>query len=160
MNRWAAVIAGALALCGPVHATPLTIEANKPLELTCDTQSVVVAPEAATTKGRIRLRLEAKPAEQGSGLIGTWSVLDQAAEHTASFASHHKAACAVACELELTKATAFQLWAPKRAAPGTLATGSELTVAVIDTQTLKLRASTFIDKDIAALEQGDCRVAE
>ena len=137
-----------------VRAEPIVLTVGKPVDLACETQSVVVAPEAATTKGTVRVRLEAK-----DGASGIWSVLDLAAAHTASFAARHKDGCGAGCALAITAGKPLELWAPKRAAPGSLPGGAALTLATIDLTTLKLRASTFLDQDIAALEQGECKVA-
>ena len=170
MTRWlalAVIVLGGVPLTWAA-ADPLTLESGKPVILVCETQSTVVAPEAASTKGALRVRLEVKdetvpdvtkPDPAKPDRTGTWSVVDLAASHTASFAARLKDACAPGCPLYLAKGgVAPELWAPKRAALGTLAPGEPLTVAAIDAMTLKLRASTFIDKDIAALEQGECRV--
>ena len=160
MKRWLAlaVIAfgGAPLTCAA--AEPLTFEPGKPIILACETQSTVVAPEAASTKGALRVRLEVRDAASADR-TGTWSVVDLAVSHSASFAARLKDACASGCPLYLAKGgVSPELWAPKRAALGTLAPGEPLTVAAIDPATLKLRASTFIDKEIAALEQGECKV--
>ena len=165
MTRWlalAVIVLGGVPLTWAA-ADPLTLESGKPVILVCETHSTVVAPEAASTKGALRVRLEVKdetaPDPAKPDRTGTWSVVDLAASHTASFAARLKDACAPGCPLYLAKGgVAPELWAPKRAALGTLAPGEPLTVAAIDAMTLKLRASTFIDKDIAALEQGECRV--
>jgi hypothetical protein len=142
----------------PVAAAPLAVEPGKSVLLICQTQSVVVAPEAASSKGEIRIRLEGKVAS-GTALIGSWSALEVGASHAASFIGRHKGECVAGCELALDKGSSLQLWAPKRAAPTSLAAGAPLTIAVIDAETLKLRASTFIDNAIAALEQGTCERA-
>jgi hypothetical protein len=134
-------------------ADPLVLAAGKPVDMSCDTQSVVVAPDAATSKGTFRIRLEAK--DSASGL---WSLIDMAQAHTSSFVARQKDTCAQGCLLAITAEKPFELWAPKRAAPGSLLATEPLTVATLDPVTLKLRASTFLDKDVAALEQGECKV--
>lgn len=148
-----------LAACVTGWAVPamagLSLDAGKPVVLSCETQAVVVAPEAATTKGTIQVRLTAVA---GASVGGTWATGDVAPQHTGSFAGRHKASCSIGCEFALVKGTSFELWAPKKAAPAAMGAGEALTVAVIDGETLKLRASTFIDKEIAALEQGMCTV--
>lgn len=149
-----ALVAGVVGLSMPAVAG-LSLEAGKPVVLLCETQSVVVAPEAATTKGTIQVRLTAVA---GATTSGTWAAGEVATQHTASFAGRHKTVCADGCEFALVKGTSFELWAPKKAALGSLGAGEALTVAVIDGETLKLKASTFIDKEIAALEQGTCTV--
>lgn len=149
----------ALVACVAGWANPavagLSLDADKPVVLSCETQAVVVAPEAATTKGTIQVRLTAVA---GASVGGTWAATEVATQHTGSFAGRHKAVCANGCEFALVKGTSFELWAPKKAAPAAMGVGEALTVAVIDGETLKLRASTFIDKEIAALEQGTCVV--
>ena len=156
MKRGIAALAAVTVLAwlpAPANADQLALAIGKPVDLSCETQSVVVAPEAATTKGSVRVRLEAK-----DGASGSWSVLDLAAAHTASFAARHKDVCGAGCAISITPGKPLELWAPQRAAPGTLPGGTALTLATIDLSTLKLRASTFLDKDIAALEQGECKV--
>ena len=155
MCRALALVAGVAGCVGSSLAAGLSLDANKPVVLSCETQSVVVAPEAATTKGTIQVRLSAVA---GARVGGTWASGEVAAQHSASFARRHKAVCDGGCEFAVVKGTSFELWAPKKAAPGTLGAGEALTVAVIDGETLKLKASTFIDKEIAALEQGTCSV--
>lgn len=150
----AAAFSAALSAANPAASDPLVLATGKPIELDCDSQAVVVAPEAATTKGTLRVRLEAKePLDTSS-----WTVADIAIAHTGSFAARHKGGCAGGCTLTVAKDGPFELWAPKRVSPGAMAPGEALSVATIDPATLKLRASTFIDKDIAALEQGECKV--
>jgi hypothetical protein len=151
----AAVLAATGLLTAAATAAPLAFELGKPLTLACQTHSTVVAPTAASTIGKLRLRLEAKDTN-GSDRTGSWSVIDHDTAHTASLAARLKDGCATSCILHLGNAAAPELWAPKRAALGAVGVGEPLTVAVIDPLTLKLRASTFIDKEIAALEQGDC----
>jgi hypothetical protein len=156
VKRYAlALVAGVVGCAGPVAGAGLSLDAGKPVVLSCETQSVVVAPEAATTKGTIQVRLSAVA---GASVGGTWAAGDVASQHTASFAGRHKTVCANGCEFAVVKGTSFELWAPKKAAPGSLGAGEPLTVVVIDGETLKLKASTFIDKEIAALEQGTCSV--
>lgn len=155
ISRALALVAGVMGCAGAVTAAGLALDAGKPVVLSCETQSVVVAPEAATTKGTIRVQLTPVTAPSPGG---TWATAEAAAQHTASFAGRHKAACAGGCEFAVVKGTSFELWAPKKAAPGSLGAGEALTVAVIDGETMKLRASTFIDKEIAALEHGTCSV--
>ena len=154
MNAHAlALVAGVVGWAVPIAAAGLSLDAGKSIVLSCETQSVVVAPEAATTKGTIQVRLTAAA---GISVGGTWATAEVASQHTASFAGRHKAVCANGCEFAVVKGTSFELWAPKKAAPAAMGAGEALTVAVIDGETLKLRASTFIDKEIAALEQGTC----
>ncbi|MEQ1697573.1 MAG: hypothetical protein ABL901_17200 [Hyphomicrobiaceae bacterium] len=149
------LVAGVTGSAGPVLAAGLSLDTGKAVVLSCETQSVVVAPEAATTKGTIQVRLTAVA---GATSGGTWATAEVATQHSASFAGRHRALCVDGCEFALVKGTSFELWAPKKAAPGSLGAGVALTVAVIDGATMKLRASTFIDKEIAALEHGTCSV--
>ncbi len=153
---WRALaLVASVAGCAEPGVAGLSLDAGKPVLLSCETQSVVVAPEAATTKGTIQVRLTAAT---GTSVGGTWASGDVASQHTASFARRHKAVCETGCEFAVVKGTSFELWAPKKAAPAAMGPGEALTVAVIDGETLKLKASTFIDKEIAALEQGTCTV--
>ncbi len=155
------VLASAWIVLGEAEAArALELEAGKPIFLSCQTHSTVVAPTAASTKGTIRVRLEVKETE-GQNLVATdrvgiWSVtsLDQA--HTASLASRLKEACANGCALHVASGSSIELWAPKRGPISSVGVGEPLTIAVIDPVSLRIRASTFIDNGIAALEQGEC----
>ncbi len=117
---------------------------------TCQTQSVVVAPEAASSKGAFRMTTTLSDTLDS----GSFSIADPDASHTASFAARHL--CRASCELLVAKYPALELWLPSKQAPTAMPTGQPLTVAVLDTATGKLRASTIIDNAIAALEQGTC----
>jgi hypothetical protein len=148
-----------VALCLlPVEAAadPLQLETGKPVEITCETQSVVVAGEARVSKGTMRLRLAA--AEQtGGAQAGTWSVIAVDDGHAASFAHLHRQACAAGCPIQTGPRSQPMLWAPRMALPEAMDGDAALTVAAIDPEKLTLKASTFRAKDLAALEQGECR---
>lgn len=155
---WPALaIACALSATG-LHAEPLLLETGKPLLLACTTHAVVVAPEAASTNGTFRITLEAKE-QSGAVGSGTWSVADVSAAHAGSLATRFKEICAAGCPLILPDGKPAELWAPVRAAVGTVPAGQALMLATVKRDTSMLAASTFIDKDIAALEQGECQVA-
>lgn len=127
-----------------------------PVFWTCETHAVVVAPEAASSKGMFKLRTTAT-----SGDGGTWTLLERAPSHTGSFTARHgdceKGECAYSAAVNATR---LELWAPRKVAPASLPKGEPLTVATLDLTTGKLRASSFIDNAIAALEQGTCKAAE
>ena len=156
MNRSGLALACQLIAAAPVAvlAEPLKFEPGKPLTISCETQAVVVAPEAATTKGVLRLRLD--PKEPGTASV--WSVLDLDAAHSSSFAARHREGCATGCPLENVTGPKVELWAPKKALPAAQPATESLTIATLDISTLQLRASTFLANDIAALEQGTCAV--
>lgn len=137
-------------------ADPLKLEPGNPVEIVCETQSVVVAGEAKVSKGVMRLKLEAA-AEPGGMQAGTWSVVSVDATHASSFAAVHKEACAQGCPIQNGPKSQPMLWAPKIAMPDAMTGEAALTVTAIDPQTLTLKASTFRAKDLAALEQGECR---
>lgn len=156
--RLAAV--AAVPLVSPAHADPLKLAPGAPVMLACQTQSAVLIPEAASSTGELHLKLEAASAGSDAGAKGTWSVAGLAASHTASFATRDLERCKPGCDLIATEGRKIELWSPKRAAPGALPAGEPLTVITIDPATLKLTASTVISNAIAALEKGDCKVAE
>ena len=153
-----AVVAAVL-LIVPAVADPLKLTPGTPVMLKCETQSVVLIPEAASSTGEIRLKLELRD-NTGPDQDGVWSVAAIAASHTASFAVRGKDTCAAGCFLNLGKGARFELWSPRRVSPASMPAGEPLTVIAIDTATLKLTASTTISNAIAALEKGDCKVAE
>ena len=139
-------------------AEPLKLFPGTPVTLACETQSVVLIPEAASSKGEVRLKLDAAAAGSYAGARGTWSVTGLDASQTASFAALDRERCKNGCDLIAAEGRKIELWSPKRTAPGTLLAGEPLTVAVIDPETLKLSASTVIGNAIAALEKGECKV--
>lgn len=143
----------------PALADPLKLEPGKPAEIVCETQSVVVAGEAKVSKGALRLKLEGA-AEAGGVEAGTWSVDSVDAGHAASFAHVHKAPCATGCPIQLGAKSQLMLWAPRIAMPDAMSGDAALTVTGIDPDKLTLKASTFRAKDLAALEQGECRRVE
>jgi hypothetical protein len=152
-RRTAALVLGIAASTHGAYADPaLDIGKTEGAIWSCQTQSVTVAPTAATTNGTFRLRIV------GQALAATrWTILDVDPQHTASFAAP-QSACRTDCEAtrEPQTPTVVTLWSPKRSAPASLPAGEALTVATVDTATGKLRASTIIDNAIAALEQGTC----
>lgn len=151
--------ATALALVPPAVAEPLKLEPGKPVEIVCTTQSVVVAGEAKVSRGALRLRLVGA-AEPGGMQAGTWSVVSVDAAHAASLAAVHKDTCAQGCPIQLGLKSQPMLWSPRIIMPDAIEGDAPLTVTAIETDTLRLRASTFRSKDLAALEQGDCKRAE
>jgi hypothetical protein len=165
--RWVWATAGVLAFLGSTPGRALdalAMVAGTPLELSCDTKSVVVAPEAKTTTGTVRLRLELKASSTGDGsLTGAWAIIETTPAHTASFAAQQAIACKDGCPLTATapagpdKPMRIELWAPRRAAIDGISPNVPLTVAALDTGARTLRVSTFLDKQIAALEQGECK---
>ena len=156
---WAAVVAPIVALEG-ARAEPLKVVPGPPVMLACQTQSAVLIPEAASTSGEVRLKLEAASAGSEAGAKGTWSVAALAANHTASFAARDLERCKSGCDLIAAAGRRIELWSPRRVSPASMPAGEPLTVIAIDTATLKLTASTTISNAIAALEKGDCKVAE
>ena len=92
-----------------------------------------------------------------SPLTGRWTVLDVPAAHAASFALMHRETCAAApCPLDIGAPPAVNLWAPSKTMPDKLAAGVSMTLVAVDLDRRTLRASSFRDNAIAALEQGDC----
>ena len=149
-----------LPLLSTAHADPLKLAPGAPVVLACQTQSAVLIPEAASTTGEMRLKLEAAAAGADAGAKGTWSVTALAAAHTASFAARDLARCKSGCDLIAAAGRPIELWSPRRIGPEKLPAGEPLTVITIDPATLKLTASTTISNAIAALEKGECKLAE
>ena len=156
--RQAAAGLGSLVLVSAAHADPLKLVPGTPVTLVCATNSVVVIPEAASTRGEVRLQLEAAQAGSEAGAKGTWSVAGWAANHTASFAAIDHQRCKTGCDLTAAEGRKIELWSPKRASPAALPPDEPLTVVAIDPITLKLTATTVIAKVIAAFEKGECSV--
>lgn len=138
-------------------ADPLKLEGGKPLEIGCDTRSVVVATDAAkATSGAIRLKLE--PAAGDRPKTGTWSILSVDAAHQGGFATTQRDTCAKGCPMTVSANGEAQLWAPEVKTIDKLKDGESLLIAVIKPDTFALRASTFRGKEIEALEEGQCRM--
>jgi hypothetical protein len=151
----------------PESAKPerLKLSVSEPIEITCETKSVAVAPEAKTSAGSLRLKLLPKDASATS-VTGTWSILDASSQHAASFALLQATPCKEGCPLHAltppssTDKTSVELWAPQRATLDGVPATTLLTVAALDLKALTLRVSSFLDKQIAVLEQGDCKVTK
>ena len=145
-----------LTVAASALADPLKLEPGKPLEVSCETKSVVVATDAANaTSGAIKLKLE--PAAD-SPKSGTWTILSTDDRHKGSFAAANRETCAKGCPMTISAANEAQLWAPEAKTIDKLKDGESLLIAVIKPDTFALRASTFRGKDIEALEEGQCRV--
>lgn len=141
---------------GSAGADPTSIAPGAPLEIRCETQATQVAPEAKVSAGAFRVRLDAV-AGAPDGAAGTWTPVVRDAAHSGTLAERHREACRAGCPLYIgAESKAFELWVPRRTTLDKTAPGETLTIAVIDSTTLKLKASTFLDQQIASLEQGDC----
>jgi hypothetical protein len=142
---------------------PLKLAINQPVEISCETKSVAVAPEAKTSAGKVRLKLEPKEASATS-ITGTWSIQESSPQHAASFAQLQASACKDGCPLHAllpgasTDKSNVELWAPQRATLDGVPATTLLTVAALDLKAMTVRISSFLDKQIAVLEQGECRV--
>ena len=137
------------------EATEPRVGIPPPVAWVCETHAVVVAPEAASSKGVFKLRTTPE-----SGEAGVWVSSDLQEAHKGSFLALHPG-CAKGCAYSVTaNATRLELWAPKKVAPSGMPKGEPMTVATLDLTTGKLRASSFIDNAIAALEQGTCKAGE
>ncbi|MCB1515285.1 MAG: hypothetical protein KDJ18_10885 [Hyphomicrobiaceae bacterium] len=138
----------------PVPPPPLRLDPGGSIEISCDTQAVLVATGAANaTSGRIHLRLErtADPTHDGQ-----WTPLDDGATHAASLAVMQAKACATGCPLMIGKNDDLQLWAPAAKSLDKLGADELLLLAVIKSATWQLKASTFRGQQIEALESGVC----
>lgn len=160
-----AVVAYAAGLPGPAAAAdappePL-VKPGARAEVSCETQATQVAPEAKISAGLLRIRLDLSAATEasasGPGAPGSWIPLQHAPSHLASIAARHRDACQGGCPIYVgAGGTVLELWVPRRTTLDKTAPGETLTIAVIDLTTLKIKASTFLDQQIASLEQGSC----
>lgn len=140
-------------------AEPLKLEGSKPLVVECDTKSVVVATDAAkATSGAIRLKLELALATAEKPKTGTWTIVSVDDTHKGAFAVAQRETCAKGCPFTVAANGEPQLWAPEAKTLDKLGESDSLLIAVIKTDSLALRASTFRGKDIEALEEGQCRM--
>lgn len=113
-------------------------------------------PSAAGSFGDVTLKLERKADAAPGG--GVWSVTEFDASHTNSFGVRDKTRCAQGCELIVPTTGRIELWSPKKTAASSLGEGEALTVVALDPATMKLNATTVLGKEIAAFEQGTCKV--
>ena len=151
----ALISVSALALTTAARAEPLKLEAGKPVRLSCQTQSIVVKDNGpAPTRGAVTLRLEIKDPAAAS----TWTPVSADATHTGAFANTQKAACATGCPMTVPVNGEPQLWAPAAKSIDKLGPDEVLLLAVIKSDTLTLKASTFRGQSIEALESGTCTV--
>jgi hypothetical protein len=147
----------------PSQQERLKLVINQPVEITCETKSVAVAPEAKTSAGMVRVKLEPKEASSTS-ITGTWAIQESSPQHGASFAQLQAAPCKDGCPLHAlipaasTDKSSVELWAPQRATLDGVPATTLLTVAAIDLKAMTVRISSFLDKQIAVLEQGDCKL--
>lgn len=156
---FAGIATAARADDGTPKLEPLVLEVAKPVELNCQTKSVVVRTNAANaTTGELKLGLllkdnAAKPAK------GAWRVASASGEHAASFGHREGKTCAEACPLTIAADGNIELWSPAPKGVDKLADGEMLLLAVIKPRSLDLRATTFSGKEIESLEEGTCRRA-
>lgn len=152
--RAARVPAVMLALGGAAVTRVLADEPSANVVWACETQSTVVAPEAASSSGKIKLQTPAAPSANA-----VWRVVEGDQAHMASFVRLYTA-CAAGCEAQMNASKpVFELWAPKKGPPSAMPAGVPLSVATLDPATGQIRVSTFVDNAIAALEQGTCQKA-
>lgn len=156
-RRWAAAALAAHAAATPLHADPLKLEPGKDTAIICDTRSVVVADEAAATKGSAQFKLSVPAGDKADS--GTWTVAEVEEAHKGSLAQRQKEICAKGCPFDTSPKNELQLWAPAAITLDKLGEKDVLTIAVIKPDTLVLRASTFRGPDIESLEEGQCRLA-
>ena len=134
----------------------LVLALQKPIEIECRSKAVVVAENAAAaTQGMIRLSLLLKDAA-ATPKSGSWKVVSSDPAHTGSFARALAITCQEACPLTQPSDDQVQLWAPAPKGVDKLAEKERLTLAVIKTKSLELRASTFEGQAIDALEEAVC----
>jgi hypothetical protein len=136
---------------------PLALEVGKSFEIVCTTKAVNVAEEAKVSEGALRLKLESKSATGSDS--GSWSVVSVDATHPASFAFIQRESCATGCPLDLATERGPTLWGPVKTMPDKLEGGKSLSLAAIDAKTWQIRISTYRDRQIASLEQGECKKA-
>lgn len=136
----------------------LKLDPGASVEITCDTQAVLVATGSANaTSGQIRLRLE-RTADPGQD--GQWTPLDDGGAHAASFAVLQAKTCATGCPFTIGKDDDLQLWAPAAKSIDKLGPDELLLLAVIRASSMQLKASTFRGQSIEALESGACSTAQ
>lgn len=136
----------------------LRLQVAKPVQIDCQTKSVVVADNAAdATNGTLKLTLLLKD-ETGTPATGAWRIADVGPLHRGSLGTHEAKTCAQACPLRVAGDGNLELWSPAPKGVDQLAAGERLLLAVIKADTLALRATTFSGKDIEALEEGLCRI--
>ncbi len=169
MTKWLAalMLAGTSAAGAAEHtakaeadAAPvlLKLEANKPVELSCDTKSVVVKTNAANaTNGELKLSIVLKDGSVTPGK-GAWRIASVGEQHTASLGHREAKTCAESCPLTVAVDGNVELWSPSPKSIDKLADGEMLLLAVVKAKSLDLRASTFSGKEIESLEEGSCRV--
>lgn len=155
-----ASIALATIVISAAVADQLAIQIGRPVEVSCETQATQVAPTAEISAGTFRVRIDAI-ADAANGAAGTWTILNRADTHLGSLTERHGSPCKGGCPLYAPPdGKTIELWVPRRTTIDKAAPGELLTIAVIDTSTLKLKASTFLDQQIASLEQGTCKVGD
>lgn len=141
----------------PDNGTALKLEVAKPVEITCETKSVVVKENAANaTTGVVRLTLLLKDAASKPAK-GAWRIASVDAKHTGSLGQREAETCAEACPLSVAADGNIELWSPAPKGIDKLADGEMLLLAVIKSKSLDLRATTFSGKEIESLEEGNCR---
>jgi hypothetical protein len=136
----------------------LKLVVSKPVALECQTKSVVVAENAANaTNGRLKLTLVLK-SDSSKPPTGSWRIADVGTAHTGSLGRREAKACAESCPLRVAMDGNIELWSPAPKGVDQLASGEKLLLAVVKSDTLALRATTFSGKEIESLEEGTCRI--
>lgn len=135
----------------------LKLDVAKPVELTCETKSVVVASNAANaTTGELKLSLVLKDVASKPP-AGAWRIVAVSDQHLGSLGKREAKACAEACPLTVGADGNIELWSPAPKSITELKEGEMLLLAVVKAKSLDLRATTFSGKEIEALEEGSCR---
>lgn len=137
----------------------LRLEVNRPIEITCETKAVVVMPDGANaTAGTMRISMRLKD-DTARPKTGEWRIVQADPRHVGSLAVGGVQTCRDACTLTIAQDDQIQLWAPAPKSLDQLADGEKLVLAILKTANLDLRATSFVGKEIEALEEGFCKVA-
>ncbi|MCH9807820.1 MAG: hypothetical protein K0U74_08820 [Alphaproteobacteria bacterium] len=136
-----------------------TLDLTKPAPLTCETSAVILdANPFKASQGTIliEMRLDDPKAPKGGG---RWKIASSSSDHDSSFAVTTPETCKPDCPLTQGKDGAIQLWSPKPMALTQIDDETTLVLVSIDPKTLELKASSFRNKQLAALERGECKLA-
>lgn len=145
----------ALAAAG-LGAEPITLTADAPVHLVCETKSIGFAKDAASaSRGTLGLKLVLLSA--GPTSKGRWMPASVDDRHTGSLAFSQRDTCANGCPLAIAANGELQLWSPAPRSLEGLKDDESLLIAVVRADGATLRASTFRGKQIEALEEGTCR---
>ncbi len=156
---FAAAIYSATAVIAVPALAAEPLDLTNPVSLTCETSAVILDAEPfKASQGNVSIEVKLDDTAAPDGL-GRWKVTSNGEKHASSFGATAPKSCNPDCPLTQGKDGTIQLWSPKPMALTQISDGETLVLISINKTSLELKASSFRDKQLAALERGECKLA-